>query len=132
MQLSHVTLFWLRLAGDMLLDLPLYIHKFRSPTARRKFCCLASACYLPALSSSTGLVPIATAPPLIGDCLPARSHTAVNGPPTTYFEVKPASNDRDAFHTILACEPSLRFRSQVQTSLSAEHGFVNVDPTSHL
>jgi hypothetical protein len=31
MQLSHVTAFWLRLAGNILLDLFLYVHMFCSP-----------------------------------------------------------------------------------------------------
>jgi hypothetical protein len=34
MQLSHVTAFWLRLAGNILLDLFLHVHTFCSPVAR--------------------------------------------------------------------------------------------------
>src|SRR5438477_2807185 len=34
MQLSHATAFWLRLAGNILLDLLLYVHMFCSPVAR--------------------------------------------------------------------------------------------------
>src|SRR6266576_1999252 len=37
MQLSHVTAFWLRLAGNILLDLFLYVHMFCSPVARARF-----------------------------------------------------------------------------------------------
>jgi hypothetical protein len=33
MQLSHITAFWLRLAGNILLDLFLHVHMFRSPVA---------------------------------------------------------------------------------------------------
>src|ERR1700676_4391114 len=36
MQLSHVTAFWLRLAGNILLDLFLYVQMFCSPVARTK------------------------------------------------------------------------------------------------
>src|ERR1700739_57710 len=34
MQLSHVTAFWLRLAGNILLDLFLYVHMFCSPVVQ--------------------------------------------------------------------------------------------------
>jgi len=36
MQLSHVAAFWLRLAGNILLDLFLYVHMFCSPVARTR------------------------------------------------------------------------------------------------
>src|SRR5438874_11009041 len=36
MQLSHVTEVWLRLAGNILLDLYLYVHMFCSPVARAR------------------------------------------------------------------------------------------------
>src|ERR1700687_6185586 len=36
MQLSHVTAFWLRLAGNILLDLFLYVHSCCSPVARTR------------------------------------------------------------------------------------------------
>src|SRR5215472_13676701 len=36
MQLSHVTAFWFRLAGNVLLDLFLYVHMFCSPVARTR------------------------------------------------------------------------------------------------
>src|ERR1700677_4139973 len=37
MQLSHVTAFWLRLAGNILLDLFLYVHMF-APQVRARDC----------------------------------------------------------------------------------------------
>src|SRR5580700_181121 len=36
MQLSHVTAFWLRLAGNILLDLFLYVHMFCLPPLRAR------------------------------------------------------------------------------------------------